>query len=173
MQTDGQSSFDDSSRAVASYAMLVTTIMIVLSVQILVNLSVLKGCGLHPLDDLATFDEVLEQFKLGEIEVCSSFVFPDTLLEQPFECYLLEQPFECYIAPNLSGPFQTVARVGEMGEIYSFSRYLKYVITPSDQPAFADVGCQEKPRDAFRIMMAAQLVLRIPEKVTDQRTGKY
>ena len=170
MQTNGQSSFDDSSRAVTSHAMLVTTIMVVLSVQISVNLSVLKGCGLHPLDDLATFDEVLEQFKRVEIEGCSSFVFPDTLLEQPFECYLLEQPFECYIAPNLSGPFQTVARVGE---IYVFGHYLKYVITPSDQPAFADVGCQEKPRDAFRIMIDAQLVLRIPEKVTDQRTGKY
>ena len=63
--------------------------------------------------------------------------------------------------PNLSGPFQTVARVGN---IHAFGRSLKYVITPSDQPAFADVGCQEKPRDAFRIMMDAQLVLRIPEK---------
>ena len=59
-----------------------------------------------------------------------------------------------------------------MGEILAFGHYLKYVITPSDQPAFADVGCQEKPCDAFRIMIDAQLVLRIPEKVTDERTGK-
>ena len=95
--------------------------------QISVNFSVLKGWGLHPLDDLATVAEVLEHFKRGEIEVCSSFMFPDTLLEQPFECY---------IPPNLSGPFQTVARVGE---ILTFGHYLKYVITPSDQPAFADV----------------------------------
>ena len=87
-------------------------------------------------------------------------MFPDTLLEQPFECY---------IPPNLSWPFQTVARVGE---ILAFGRYLKYVITPSNQPAFADVGCHEKPRDAFRIMMDAQLVLRILENVTDERTGK-
>ena len=32
------------------------------------NLSVLKDWGLHPLDELATFAEVLEQFKRGEIE---------------------------------------------------------------------------------------------------------
>ena len=73
--------------------------MIVVSVQISVNLSVLKDWGLHPLDELATLAEVLEQFKRGEIEGCSSLIFPDALLEQPFECY---------IAPNLSGPFQTV-----------------------------------------------------------------
>ena len=163
MQIDGQSSFDDSSRTIASYAMLVTTIMVVLSVQISVNLSVLKNWGLHPLDDLATFAKILEQFKRGEIEGCSSFVFPDTLLEQPFECY---------IAPNLSGPFQTVFRCARVGEIHAFGRYLKYVITPSDQPAFADVGCQEKPRDDLRIMMDAQFVLRIPEKVTDEGMGK-
>ena len=156
MQTDGHSSFDDSSRAIASYAMLVTTIVVVLSVQISVNLSVLNGWGLYPLDDLATFAEVLEQFKCGEIEGCSSFVLPDTLLEQPFECY---------IAPNLSGPFQTVFRCARVGEIYTFGCYLKYVITPSDQPAFADFRCQEKLRDAFRIMMVAQLVLRILESV--------
>ena len=69
--------------------------MVVLSVQISVNLSVLKDWRLH-LDELATLAEVLEQFKRGEIEGCSSFIFPDALLEQPFECY---------IALNLSGPF--------------------------------------------------------------------
>ena len=72
--------------------------MVVLSVQISVNLSVLKDWGLHPLDELVTLAEVLEQFKRGEIAGCSSFMFPDALLEQQFECY---------IAPNISGPFQT------------------------------------------------------------------
>ena len=61
--------------------------MVVLLVQISVNLSVLKGWGLHPLDEFATLAEVLEQFKHGEIEGCSSFVFPNALLEQLFECY--------------------------------------------------------------------------------------
>ena len=115
VQTNGQSSSDDSSRAIYSYAELVTTITVVLSVQTSVNLSVLKPWGLHPLDDLATITEVLEQFKRGEIEGCSSFVFPDTLLEQPFECY---------ITPNLSGPFHTVFRCARVREIHVFSRYL-------------------------------------------------
>ena len=53
-----------------------------------------------------------------------------------------------------------------------FGHHLKYVITSSDQPPFADVGYQEKPCDAFRIMMDAQLVLHIPENVMDERTGK-
>ena len=75
------------------------------------------------MDDLATLAEVLEQFKRGEIEGCSSFVFPYTLLEQPFECY---------IAQNLSRPFQTVFRCARVGEIHAFGRYLKYVTTPSD-----------------------------------------
>ena len=123
MQTDGLSSFVDSSRAIASYAMLVTTTMVVLSVQILVNFSVLKCWGLHSMDDLATLAEVLEQFKRGDIEGCSSFVLPDTLLKQPLECYITQ---------NLSGPFQTVFRCARVGEIHAFGRYLKYVITPSD-----------------------------------------
>ena len=105
----------------------------------------------------------MDQFKRGEIEGCSSFVFPNALLEQPFECY---------IAPNVSGPFQTVFRCARVGEIHAFGRYLKFVIIPSDRPAFADVGGQEKSRDAFRMMMDSQLVLRVPEKVTDERTGK-
>ena len=91
-------------------------------------------------------------------EGCSSFVFRDPLLEQPFECY---------IAPNVSGPFKT-ARVGD---IHAFGRYLKYVITPSDQPTFADVSGQEKPRDAFHMMMDSQLVLRVPDKVTGRTDG--
>ena len=85
--------------------MLITTVMVVLSVQISVNLSVLKGWGLHPVDELATLSDVLDKFKRGEVEGC---LFPDSLLEQPYECY---------IAPNISGPFQTVfpsARVGEI-----------------------------------------------------------
>ena len=48
-------------------------VMVVLSVQNSVNLSVLKDWGLHPLDELATLSEVLEQFERGEIEpvLCS------------------------------------------------------------------------------------------------------
>ena len=122
--------------------MLVTTIMVVLSVQISVNLSVLKGWGLHPLDELATLAEVMDQFKRGEIEGCSSFVFPDALLEQPFECY---------IAPNLSGPFQTVFRCARVGEIHAFGLYLKFVITPNDQPA-------EQTDIVSRVFIRANLV---------------
>ena len=90
--------------------------MVVLSVQISVNLSVLKDWGLHPLDEVATLAQVLEQFQRGEIEGCSHFVFPDALLEQPFECY---------IAPNLSGPFQTAFRCARVGEIHRFGRCLR------------------------------------------------
>ena len=53
-----------------------------------------------------------------------------------------------------------------------FGWYLKYVITPSDQPAFAAIEGQEKPWDAFRMMMDAQLVLCVSEKVTEERMGK-
>ena len=98
--------------------------MVVLSVQISVNLSVLKGWGLHPVDYLATFAEILEQFKRVEIEGYSSFVFPD---------HLLEQPFECYIALNLSGPLQAVFHCARMREIHAFVHYLKYVITPRER----------------------------------------
>ena len=76
---------------------LLYVVVVVLLVQISVNLSVLKDWRLH-LDGLATLAEVLEQFKRGEIAECSSFMFPDALLEQQFECY---------IAPNMSGLFQT------------------------------------------------------------------
>ena len=87
-------------------------------VRLFYIIHVLKGWGLHPLDDLATFAEVLEQFKRGEIEGCSSFVFSDTLLEQPFECY---------IAPNLSGPFQRqFSAVPEWGRyVHAFGRFFK------------------------------------------------
>ena len=117
--------------------------MVILSVQISVNLySVLKGWGIHPLDELATLAEVLEQFKRGEIEGCSSFVFPDSHPEQL----------------NRSKFVWAVSAVSEWG------RYMRLVgvITPSDQPSFADGGGQEKP---FRMMMDAQLALRVPEKV--------
>ena len=124
--------------------------MVVLSVQISVKLSVLKGWGLHPLDHLATLVSwnSSNMARLKDVPALCSLT-------------LLEQLFECYISTNLFGPFQTVFRCARVGEIHAFGRYLKYAITPSDQPAFADVGCQEKPRDAFRIMMDAQLVLRM------------
>jgi hypothetical protein len=44
------------------------------------------------------------------------------------------------------------------------------VITVGNQLAIADI--RERLRDAFRLIMDAQLVLRVPEKVTDRRTGK-
>ena len=78
---------------------------------------------------------------------------------------LLEQPYECYIAPNISGPFFPSARVGE---IEGFGRYLKFVITPSDQLLFAAVEGRGRPQDAFCMRMDAQLVLRVPEKVADK-----
>ncbi len=44
--------------------------MVILSVQISVSLSVLKGWGLHPVDDIATLAEVLGQFKGGTLCMC-------------------------------------------------------------------------------------------------------
>lgn len=137
--------------------------MVVLSVQICVSLRVQKIWGLHPLDELASLAEVLGQFTCGEMEGCSSFAFPDVLKEQPFECY---------IAPTLSGPFQTIFRSARVGEIQVFGRYLKYVITPSDQPVCVNVKGQEQSHDAFRLMMDVQVTLHVPKKVTDERTGK-
>ena len=82
------------------------------------HISVLKGWGLHPLNELATLAEVLEQFKRGEIEECSIFVFPNTLLEQPFNC--------C-ITPNLSGPFQTVFRCAQLcPSVHAFCHYVAF-----------------------------------------------
>ena len=131
--------------------------MVVLSVQICVSLRVLKGWGLHPLDELATLAEVLGQFARSEMEGCSSFVFP----------VLKEQPFKCYITPTLSGPFQTVFHSARMGEVQLFGKYLKYVITSSDQPASVNVG-EEQPCDAFRLLMDIQVTLRVPKKVMDE-----
>ena len=70
---------------------------------------------------------------------------------------LLEQPYEWYIAPNISGPFQTVFPSARVGEIQGFGRYLKFVITPSDQPAFADVEGRGRPQDAFCMMILMTL----------------
>ena len=55
------------------------------------------------------------------MEGCSSFVFPDELQDQPFEC--------C-ITSTASGPFQTFYSSARVGEIVSFGNYLKFVITP-------------------------------------------
>ena len=68
----------------------------------------------------------------------------------------------------MTGPFWTVFRCARVGEIHAFSQYLKYVITLSDQPAFAAVEGREKLCDAFRMMMDGQLVLCVPEKVTEE-----
>ena len=65
-------------------------VMVVLSVQNPVNLSVLKDWGCIHWTSLLPLQKSWNSL---------SFMFPDALLEQPFECY---------IAPNLSGPFQTV-----------------------------------------------------------------
>ena len=47
--------------------MLITTVMVVLSVQISVNLCVLKGWGLHPVDELATLSDVLDKFTMFQL----------------------------------------------------------------------------------------------------------
>ena len=47
-----------------------------------------EGLGLHPLNELATLAEVLGQFACGELEGCSSFVYPSHLQEQPHDCYV-------------------------------------------------------------------------------------
>ena len=59
--------------ALSHISTIVYVVMVVLLVQNSVNHSVLKVWGLHPLDELATLAEVLEQFKRGEIEpaLCS------------------------------------------------------------------------------------------------------
>ena len=64
--------------------------------------------GLYLLDEFTIPLDVLGQFKPGEIEDCSNFVFPDALKQQPFECYM---------ATTLSGPFQTVFRCARVEEI--------------------------------------------------------
>ena len=58
----------------------------------------LKDWELHPLDEIAILAELLEQFKRGEIEpaLCSLMLSWSSRLSA------------IYIAPNLSGPFQTV-----------------------------------------------------------------
>ena len=58
-----------------------------------------------------------------------------------------------------------------MGEVQLFGKYLKYVITLSDQPASVNVG-QEQPHDAFRLLMNIQVTLHVLKKVTDERTGQ-
>ena len=47
------------------------------------------------------------------------------------------------------------------------------MITPSDQLAFTDVEGRGRPQDTFCMMMDAQLVLYVPEKVADERTSKH
>ena len=85
-------------------------------------------------------------------------MFPDSLLEQSYESY---------IAPNVSGPFQTVFRCDRVGEIHAFWRYLKYVITLSHQPAFADVGGEEEPRDNNCVVSVKIGLLKTGTKVTN------
>ena len=73
------------------------------------------------MNEIATTAEVFKQFAEQQMEGCSSFVFPDELQDQPFECY---------IAPATSGPFQSSYSSAKTGEIVSFGKYLKFVITP-------------------------------------------
>ena len=134
--------------------------IVVFSIQICVGLTVLKGWGMHPLNELATLAEVLGQFACGEMEGCSSFVYP---------IHLQGQPHDCYVALNSSGPFQTVFASAKVGEILPFGKYIKFVITPPDRPAVQE-GLQA--RDAFRMMMEVQQHLSVLNKVCNERTGK-
>ena len=89
-----------------------------------------------------------------------------------FPDVLKEQPFKCYIASTLSGPFQTIFCSARMGEVQVFGKYLKYMITPSDQPVCVNVEGQKQPFDAFHLLIDIQVTLCVPKKVTDERTGK-
>ena len=111
--------------------------MVILSVEICVGLKVLKNWGLHPVNEITTIagSTVFKQFSEHQMEGCSSFVFPDELQEQPFECY---------IAPATSGPFQSSYSSAKIGEIVSFGKYLKFVITRKTPPQpllHVVVGC--------------------------------
>ncbi len=79
----------------------------------------LKGWGLHPLNELASLAEALgqlvvwlretSQFASSDMEGSSAnFALPEDLRDQPYERFL---------APSATGPFQTAfpsVRVGEV-----------------------------------------------------------
>ncbi len=49
----------------------------------------LKGWGLHPLNELASLAEVLGQFASGDMEGSSAnFTLPEDLRDQPYERFL-------------------------------------------------------------------------------------
>ena len=97
------------------------------------------------------------------MEGCSSCVFPDELQDQPFECY---------IASAASGPFKTSYLSARTGEIVSFGKYLKFVITPKTSPANVSSGVQQ-PRDAFHLMVSVQLTKHVPSKVTEHNSKDW
>ncbi len=58
--------------------------MVIVSVQLCVGLKVLKGWGLHPLNELASLAEVLGQFASGDMEGSSAnFALPEDLKSVP------------------------------------------------------------------------------------------
>ena len=71
-----------------------------------------EGWGLHPLNELATLADVLGNFSYGEMEGCSSFLYPNDLQGQTCECY---------VAAAFSGSVLASAKVGE---ILLFGKYL-------------------------------------------------
>ena len=90
--------------------------MVVLSVQLCEGLKVLKNWGLHPIDELATLAQVFRLFCQQEMDGCSGYSFPDSLMDQPFECF---------IASASSGPFQTSFPSAKVGDIICFGKFLK------------------------------------------------
>ena len=111
--------------------------MAVLSVQICVGLKVLKNWGLHPVDELAALADVLQQFALQQMDGCSSFTFPEDLRGQPFECF---------VGSTTSGPFQTTFLSAKVGDLLSYGKYFKFVITKDPEPEMTTAA-----RDAFQV----------------------
>ncbi len=69
----------------------------------------LKGWGLHALNELASQAEVLGQFASGDMEGSSAnFALPEDLRDQPYERFL---------APSATGPFQTAFPSASVGEV--------------------------------------------------------
>lgn len=129
--------------------------MAVLSVQICVGLKVLKNWGLHPVDELATLADVLEQFSQQQMDGCSSFAFPEDLRGQPFDCF---------VGSTSSGPFQTTFLSAKVGDMLSFGKHLKFVIRPKEEAVMATGTA----RDAFQVMRNVQLAKHVPKKMTER-----
>ncbi len=97
--------------------------MVIMSVQLCVGIKVLKGWGLHPLNERASLAEVLGQFVVwlrdtsqfasGDMEGSSAyFALPEDLRDQLYERFL---------APSATGPFQTAFPSAKVGEVLDSS----------------------------------------------------